>query len=556
MRSATKPDCRRLLAILASTAMLACMLPTGAAFAEEPAPAAMPSFEELEAAGAVIRDIQVDTEDIFDLDDPRENNALFRLANGLNVVTRPSVIARQLLFKVGEPVSARLIAETERLLRAKSYLQDVSIRPVAWGDGQVDIVVRTRDAWTLEPSFSFSREGGKNSSGLSFTESNLLGTGVSIGVESKSDVDRKGTLFDIAHPNAFGGRTEIGYQYADFEDGERHQASLIRPFYELDARWSAGASVGIDEGLESIYQGGVIDSQYRRVSRNAQLFGGWSPGLVDGWARRYTVGLRFNEDRYELEPGLTPPAVLPEDRTRTSPFLRFEAIEDDFRELRNRNKIERPEYFEFGVVSRVELARSMTALGSSQNIWQYSAGISNGFELGKSDVFASLSLSGEYGEGHGRNEQVGSNMQYYRPTSPRGLFYASLSAAKIVDPDSNRLLVLGGDNGLRGYPLRYQSGQQRVLLTVEQRVYSDWYPFRLFRVGGAVFYDLGRAWVGEPDSSATANRGWLSNIGIGARLLSTRSASGKVFHIDLAFPLHDDPNIDNVQFLFKNKVEF
>jgi outer membrane protein assembly factor BamA len=545
--------------MLASAASLACMLlaaATPAAFAEDSAPTPIPTFEELEASGAVIRDIQVNTEDIFDLDDPKENNALFRLANRLNIITRPSVIARQLLFKVGEPVSARLIAETERLLRAKSYLQDVSIRPVAWEDGQVDIVVRTRDAWTLEPSFSFSREGGKNSSGLSFTESNLLGTGVSIGVENKSDVDRTGTIFDIAHPNAFGGRTEIGYQYADFEDGERHQTSLIRPFYELDARWSAGVSLGQDDRIESIYQGGVIDSQYRRVTRSGQVFGGWSPGLVDGWARRYTVGLRYNEDRYELEQGLPPPAVLPEDRTRTSPFLRFEAIEDDFRELRNRNKIERPEYFTFGIVSRVEVGRSMTALGSDQNIWEYSAGISNGFEFGKSDVFASLSLSGEYGEGHGRNEQVGSTLQYYRPTSPRGVFYTSLSAAKIVDPDSNRLLVIGGDNGLRGYPLRYQSGHQRVLLTVEQRVYSDWYPFRLFRVGGAVFYDLGRAWVGEPDSSATANRGWLSNIGIGARLLSTRSASGKVFHIDLAFPLHDDPNIDNVQFLFKNKVEF
>mgnify|MGYP002622427554 CR=1 FL=1 len=522
----------------------------------EDAPAPVPGFEALEAAGAVIRDIRVVTLDIFNLDDPRENNALFRFANRLNVVTRESVIRRQLLFEVGEPVSVRLIEETERLLRSNSYLQDVSIRPVAYEAGGADIEVRTRDAWTLEPSFSFSREGGENTTGLYLSESNLLGTGVSVSLDRKSDVDRTGTIFDVSHPNAFGGRTQLGYQYASFDDGERHTTSVIRPFYELDARWSAGMSAGLDDRIESIFQGGRIRSQYQRVTRSGQVFGGWSAGLVDGWARRYTVGLRYSEDDYTLVPGLPAPAALPDDRRQVAPFLRFEAIEDDFKELRNRNKIERPEYFEFGIVSRLEIGRALTALGSTDDLWRYSASVSNGFEFGASDVFGSLSTSGEYGDGGGRNQIASTGFQYYLPTSKRSLFFTSLSLAKIRNPDSNRLLEIGGDNGLRGYPLRYQRGEQRVLLTVEQRAYSDWYPFRLFRVGGAVFVDVGRAWVGEPSDVPAVHRGWLSNIGIGARLLSTRSASGKVFHIDLAFPFHDDPGIDKVQFLFKNRIEF
>lgn len=526
------------------------------AFAQSEEPPTSPTFAELEAAGATIREIRVDTQDIFDLDDPKENNALFRTANRLHIITRPSVIARQLLFKAGEPVSVRLIEETERLLRAKGYIQDVSIRPLDYRDGTVDIEVRTRDAWTLEPNISFSREGGENSTGLSLSETNLFGTGVSVSLDTKSDVDRTGTIFDITHPNTFGGRTEVGYQHARFDDGVRQTASVIRPFYELDARWSAGVFVSVDDRIESIYQSGVIDSQYRRVTRSGQVFGGWSPGLVDGWAKRYSAGLRFSEDRYDLDPGLRPPSSLPEDRKQVAPFLRFEAIEDDFKELRNRDKIERPEYFQFGVVSRIEIGRATTALGSTENLWQYSANISNGLEIGETDLFGSMSLSGEYGDGYGRNEQIGGTLSYYRPTSKRGLFYTSLSAARIDNPDSNRLLVIGGDSGLRGYPLRYQSGQQRVLLTIEERAYSDWYPFRLFRVGGAIFVDVGRAWVGEPASVSPQNRGWLANMGLGVRLLSTRSASGKVFHIDLAFPLHDDPNIDSVQFLFKNKSEF
>ena len=51
-------------------------------------------MDELEAAGARIGKIRVVTQDIFDLEDPKENNWLFRLANRLHIQTRPEVIHR------------------------------------------------------------------------------------------------------------------------------------------------------------------------------------------------------------------------------------------------------------------------------------------------------------------------------------------------------------------------------------------------------------------------------------------------------------------------------
>ena len=68
--------------------------------------------------------------------------------------------------------------------------------------------------------------------------------------------------------------------------------------------------------------------------------------------------------------------------------------------------------------------------------------------------------------------------------------YASLSGLYGYNLDVDNLVQLGGDTGLRGYPLRYQGGDKRALLTVEQRCFTDWYPFRLFRVGGAVSYNF------------------------------------------------------------------
>ncbi len=58
--------------------------------------AALPGFAELEAAGARIGRIRIVPMNVFDTEDPDEDNALFRLANRLHVTTQPKVIERAL----------------------------------------------------------------------------------------------------------------------------------------------------------------------------------------------------------------------------------------------------------------------------------------------------------------------------------------------------------------------------------------------------------------------------------------------------------------------------
>ena len=112
---------------------------------ESPPGDGVPTFAELEAAGARIGEIRVVTHDVFDLRDPKENNFLYRLVNKLHINTRPEVIRRLLLFNTGEPLSVRLIEETERVLRTKHYLYDAEIRPIAYRNGMVNVKVQTRD---------------------------------------------------------------------------------------------------------------------------------------------------------------------------------------------------------------------------------------------------------------------------------------------------------------------------------------------------------------------------------------------------------------------------
>ncbi|TXH60966.1 MAG: hypothetical protein E6Q93_05860 [Burkholderiaceae bacterium] len=58
----------------------------------------LPSFAELEAAGARIGEVRVVPGEIFDPRNPDEDKALFRAANRLHIVTRSGVIERAVLF--------------------------------------------------------------------------------------------------------------------------------------------------------------------------------------------------------------------------------------------------------------------------------------------------------------------------------------------------------------------------------------------------------------------------------------------------------------------------
>jgi len=528
----------------------------GPAAAQGPAVGKIPSFAELEAAGALIGEVRIDTRDIFDLADEKENGILYRAANALHIQTRAGVVRRQLLFKPGERVSVRLIEETERLMRSSRIFYDVSIVPVAYSDGVVDIEVKTRDTWTLEPGWSASRAGGVNKTGFTLRDTNALGTGVLIGATRSTDADRSATVYRVTLPHAFDGWTAIDYSHSRLSDGQSNALSIARPFYALDTRWAAGFSTSTDTRIDSVFRDGAKVAQFRHMQDSAETFGGWSAGLVDHWTHRYSVGLSYLKDTYKVEPDapLPPPDPFPVDQTLVSPFFRYELVHDNYEKVKNRDLIERPEYFAMGTQASVQLGRSLTGLGSTQQLWLYSASASDGFRLPSNRVMlGSASVSGQSGYAPLDRQLASGSIRFYdHHQDNRTLTFVSLAGDIVKDPNLANQLPLGGDTGLRGYPRNYQTGDRRLLLNVEERVYTDWYPFRLFRMGGAVFYDWGRAWGGPGESPSSAR--WLSNVGIGLRILSTRSSFGNVLHVDLAFPLNRDPNIKSFQFLVQTKL--
>ena len=515
----------------------------------------LPSFDELEEQGAVIGEIRVVTDDVFDLDDPRENKYLYRLANRLHITTRPWLIERMLLFKTGDPVSRRVIDETERLIRSNARVYDVSIRPTRYENGVVDLVVRTRDTWTLSPDVHASRAGGVNTGGFSLKEANLAGTGTTIEVERKKDIDRTGSHFKLSHEHLFDGWTTMSIDRASLSDGSSLELQANRPFYSFDTHWAGGASYSRFERTDSLYQNGNVVGEYRHMARAYSAYTGWSAGRVGRWTSRYTVGANYAEDEYRPSASNPPPVPIPADRTLAGPSISYSLLEEDYLLVQNRERIRRPEYLSMGWASTVRLGRSVAAFGSTEQPWQLDASLSKGFRLaGDGQLLASTTYSGQYGSTSGDVRSLAASTRYYRPQARSLLFFFSANATTLKVASAANDLYLGGDNGVRGYPARYQAGTRSAVFTFEERYYTDWYPFNLFRVGWALYYDVGRAWGAELPNRTP---GWLSNVGFGLRIANARTSFGNVLHIDLAFPVHrTDPDIKPRQLVVMTGATF
>ncbi len=535
-------------------ASFAALLAMFAARADDESPA-IPSAGELEARGAKIGKITILPGDVFDTSVEGESGWLYRTANKLHINTRPAVIRGQLLFEEGDPYSDRLVQETERNLRANPYLYDASIVPVAYDGTNVDLEVRTRDTWTLNPGLNFSRTGGKNEYAVQIQEKNLLGRGQEFQVEWESDVERTSLTFLFADPHFLKSYTQLAVLYSDADDGDTKYFRLHRPFYALDTRWSAGTTLSDSTFDTERWEYGKRVGRFNTEAQFYELGGGWSAGLRDGWVQRWTYGATYSESRFAPVEGYKLGGPLPPDQKFVYPWAGFELVEDAFQERTNQDQIRRTEDVLVGLSAWVRLGYAPESLGSETDAVLLSSYVRDGVDINpRQSLFGSAWLSGRYEQGEVRNGIVGAEGRFYWATSSRSKFFGSVAGTLTEQLDANQQLTLGGDTGLRGYPFAYQAGTARAQLTLEQRYYTQWYPFRLFHVAGAAFFDAGRTW--GTDVTGAESLGFLSNVGVGLRLGSSRSAFGNVVHIDLAFPLDRPSDIDSVQFVVETKGQF
>lgn len=507
---------------------------------------------------AIITDIHVRPENIFDTSDPEENNFLFRIANALHIVTVPSVIESQLLFKPGDEYSSASLNETERLLRANSYIRSAEVDAYKNRDGNVEVDVTTHDVWSISTGLSYGRKGGKNSGGFGIEDENFLGQGNRISYERSFDVDRTKNIFRFADPQLFGSRWLVDLRAESNSDGSFGSLNLERPFYALNTENAYGIEANDDLHITPIYRLGKTVDEFEHHRKYLNTYAGWSSGLVDGWVSRWTVGATYDDNQFATTDDYPLSTSIPDPRTLVYPWISYELLQNSYLEMTNHQRIGRVEDVYVGTRLSAKLGVASENWGSDRDAMLLSLSAENGVEFDAERMaFFSLGASGRLERSGMVNRRVDAAVRYYQPESPRWVFYTALRGTFTHDRDADTQLLLGGDNGLRGYPLRYQEGDRQMVFTLEQRFYSGICLFNLFDIGGAVFFDAGRSWKNENSlTGGDDNLGVLKDVGFGLRIGNNRSSHGAVLHMDVAFPLDGDSSIDSMQLLIEAKNEF
>ncbi|MDH4049470.1 MAG: hypothetical protein OEW68_16965 [Gammaproteobacteria bacterium] len=510
----------------------------------------------LEIQDAKVGRIYVDNRNIFDPDNPKEDRWLYRMVNSLHIKTRPQVIESQLLFRQGEDYSEQATEESARLLRANRFIGEASIEPVRYEDGVVDLRVQTQDVWTLSADVSFGRQGGVNTGGFGLKEYNLLGTGTYVAAKYKSTVDRENTIFEVAKQQLFGSRYDAAAAYSNNSDGFERQLRFGKPFYSLDSRNAFGASFRAAQQTDTLYDLGDKMAQFEHDLSYHEISAGWSEGLKDDWTHRITSGLVYDDHQFAPIPDdMLQQSIVPENRRFVIPYLGFELMEDHFETTRNFDQIQRTEDLYYGTRFSAKLGYSSAAAGSTASGFHLSSTFSNGMQAGeKGTLLFGAQLASRVMSGNAENLLISGFANYHWQQSEKRLLYVNFDVSAGSNLDIDNQILLGGDSGLRGYPIRYQTGDSKVLFTVEQRIFTDWFPFRLFHVGAAAFFDAGRTWGDSPVGDQ--NLGVLRDVGIGLRLGNARSGLGRMLHIDLAFPLDGEPDIRGAQLSIEAKRSF
>lgn len=509
-------------------------------------------FPDLE--NKTIRNISLLRYNVFDLDNPKENNAIYRWLNKLHIVTTEEAILEDLLFEQGSDYKEVSLTESERILRQRKYIYDASIRPVSVCNKYVDIEVATRDTWTITPGFSVSHSGGETSTKISLTESNLFGSGKFLSLSKEDDHERTEYKLRYKDPNISGTRRTTSFELSKNSDGERQFLEFALPFYSLDSKRAYGLSYQDEKRMDPIY---VQKDKLYEISheiKHYDLYYGVSKGYIDNKTNRWSYGISYHIDQLaDTFSGIESSS----ERRLIYPWVEFSTLENNFEKIQNFRSIKRTEDINLGRTLHFRLGYSAQGVSGDDSRYIMNFASKNAFKNNNQLVTVAGKVKGYWNESTAKVEGLLAkfNAGYYHFLNHDWVVYGGVNANYLANPMVEQQLFLGGETGLRGYPVRFSEGTKNIVFSLEQRYYSDSYFLQLVRLGAAVYIDVGRSW--DPQlTQSPENHGWYSSVGVGLRLAPSRVDANHIVHVDLATPLKEKNGLDDVQLIVKVKQTF
>jgi hypothetical protein len=500
---------------------------------------------------------------------------LFQYFNFLHVTTREVTIRRELLFASGQRYDPALIDESARNLRADpSYSSVVVIVPVASATpGQVDLLVVTRDVWSLRLNTDFEAQQGKL---VYFTgslaENNLFGRRKRLALVFEMDQGAMAVGPSYVDPNIAGTRLTLSSSVrALFRreggnlEGSSSSTVFGYPLYSLASRWGASVSVGHADSVARAFTG----TDLARVDFRS------TPDIKERWPWIYrirsfgasTSGVRqlghdiihrisAGHEYSVVRPSFT--ADFPDDPEARAEFARekfprservsdlfvgYSVFDPRYRVYHDLNSFDLREDRRLGGSADARVSVAARALGGEGNFATMGFGL--GWAFGALGGYQTAAVRWGTRLEHGRLVDQSFSVGGYAasPVIKRVIrVVANAGAAALLDDTQNTLYTLGGDSGLRGYTIGDRRGQTYALGHLEVR--SMALPVASFRLGGLVFCDAGDAGSSDAGGGVALARAFRSlgnlspktDVGFGMRLLIPQLNS-YVLRLDWAFAL-------------------
>ena len=506
--------------------------------------------------GKSVREIFVATLPVFS----ERDGDFLQWFNNLHVTTQPEVIEREVLLDAGEAWKPEKARETERNLRNPTFTTLAVVVPVKSPvPGTVDVLVVTRDIWSLRASTDFEFQNGVLAElFLSATEQNLMGRHKAVGAAFDMGLGKFSLGPQYFDPNVFGTHALFDSRVrVDFErgtgrfEGTSSETLLAYPLWNLDRTWGGDLSVTHADQVVREFRGPrllrydnprtteVESVPYRFELTDVEVQARGLYAVGEAIEHRFWAGYRLQLQ----QPGFSPDFpegdrirrafrrdVLPPEERNSGPIVGWEFFVPKWKTYRDIATYDLPEEKNLGPFASLQFAPVLDEFGSLDDFLELSATVGGLADIGgRGFVRAEGSATTRFANRDWFDNQLAT--QIFLATPPAWRIFRLVTRTRFdlfVDDTQNRLVFAGGQTGLRGYAIGAFAGDARYLLNLELR--SMPLEAAFLRIGGVVFWDGGDA------AEELDELDFRQNVGLGLRILMPQ-ANTIPLRVDWAFPI-------------------
>lgn len=476
----------------------------------------------------VIDTVVVITHDVFDAAEAGRNPA-FAIANAVRFKTRPEIVRRELLFRVGDAYDSARVAETERNLRALGLFRAVRIDTTRIGD-RLAAVVETRDGWTTELQLNARSTGGEFTWSAGLEERDFLGMAIAVGAQYRHDPDRTAVTLLANWNRVVGTRLLAAGSYDDRSDGRVGAWTIGVPFRAFADRsaleWSGEA--GRYRVLQ--FRDTVAVDTLQRRSLRLRLSSATAPYTAgDGFLRTGVVAQLKREAYVGWADTLLPVS----DSVSGAVGLQLDWRRARFRVVTHYNGFAREEDIDLSTRVRLAAWVAPAALGYERGGVGPELEAQTGATVGSGFVRLELRANGLLTADGLDSARVWSSLTVAAraPARQATVLHVEAGVRRGVPPGSE--FDLGHGLGPRAFGPHAFTGTRSVWGTLEHRWFAVDEVLHLVGIGLAGFLDYGGAWY--PDEPARLG----GDVGLGLRLGATRATGANVGRLDLAYKFGD-----------------